>query len=96
MNELGHVAGGCFSNVFWLKDGELFTPGTATGSLAGTTREFVMENFEVRETAAPFETLAAADAVFLTSAGIGIVEAETLSGRPFAPSGHPILDILTF
>ncbi|MGN7388872.1 aminodeoxychorismate lyase [Sporosarcina sp. SAFN-015] len=39
----GHVAEGVTSNVFWVKDGELYTPSVETGILPGLTRAFILE-----------------------------------------------------
>jgi len=38
----GFVAEGVTSNVFWVKDNELYTPAIETGILPGTTRSFLM------------------------------------------------------
>ena len=39
----GYVAEGITSNVFWVKQGELYTPSLNAGILPGTTRAFVIE-----------------------------------------------------
>jgi branched-subunit amino acid aminotransferase/4-amino-4-deoxychorismate lyase len=49
LNERGEVASACMANVFWLKGERLFTPSLDTGCLAGTTREFILENLEYEE-----------------------------------------------
>jgi len=74
VNENGHVTSACMANVFWLKGDVLYTPSLKTGCLAGTTREFVMENLACREVGARIGELERADAIFLTSAGLGITE----------------------
>ncbi|HUR97736.1 MAG TPA: aminotransferase class IV, partial [Pyrinomonadaceae bacterium] len=74
LNERGEVASACMANVFWLRDGVLFTPSLKSGCLAGTTREFVLENFECREVEIGLEELRLADEIFLTSAGLGIIQ----------------------
>ena len=94
LNEQRRVTGACFANVFWLKDNTLFTPEISTGGLAGTTREFVVEKLDVREVTAEIDELERADAVFLTSAGIGIVRAASLAETVFRPLDHPILDLI--
>ncbi|MBE1556148.1 aminodeoxychorismate lyase [Sporosarcina limicola] len=38
----GFVAEGITSNVFWMKDGELYTPAIETGVLPGTTRAYLI------------------------------------------------------
>lgn len=94
LNERGEVTSGCMANVFWLSDDQLFTPSLATGCLAGTTRDYVLENFDCNEVNVEVDELAAADAVFLTSAGIGIRQIKKLDERVFADSDHPILGLL--
>ncbi len=91
LNERGEVTSGCMSNIFWLRDGELFTPSLETGCLPGTTREYVMENLDCLEAAVGIEELDSADSIFLTSAGIGIVEVSRFGSRKMAPSGHSVL-----
>lgn len=93
LNEQGQVTSACFANVFWMKDDALFTPDLSTGCLAGTTREFVIENLEVREVSAEIDELLSADAVFLTSAGIGIIQAASLAETDFDRKAHAILTL---
>ena len=84
LNERGEIASACMANVFWMKDGKLFTPSLKTGCLAGTTREFVLENQECLEVEESLEALREADALFLTSTGIGIVQVAEFEGRRLA------------
>lgn len=72
LNERSEITSACMANIFWIKGERLFTPSLETGCLAGTTREFVLENQEVSEVKENFKTLEDADAIFLTSAGIGL------------------------
>jgi branched-chain amino acid aminotransferase len=81
LNERGQVTSGCMSNIFWLKNDRLYTPSLATGCLAGTTREYVLENIECEEVEAEIGELGSADAIFLTSAGLGIVSVAEFNGR---------------
>ena len=72
LNEKGEVVSASMANIFWIKSGKIFTPAPETGCLAGTTREFLIENFTVRETRSKIQSLIEADEIFLTSAGLGI------------------------
>jgi branched-chain amino acid aminotransferase len=92
-NERGEITCGCMSNVFWLKDGDLYTPSLRTACLPGTTREYVLDNLDCREVEAAMEELDAADSIFLTSAGIGIAEVTEFESRKLEPSSHPILKL---
>lgn len=83
LNERGEVVSGCMSNIFWIRDGRLFTPALSTGCLAGTTREFILENSDCTETKAGIDELLNADALFLTSAGVGIMPAASLNETKF-------------
>ncbi|MCQ4082734.1 aminodeoxychorismate lyase [Streptomyces sp. RB6PN25] len=66
-NTQGRLCEGTGSNVFVVVDGELLTPPLAAGCLAGITRELVVEWVGAREADLPFEILAEADEIFLTS-----------------------------
>ena len=94
VNENGKVTSGCMANVFWLKDDVLFTPSLATGCLPGTTREFVLENLECREVEAGIEELDTADAIYLTSAGLGVTSVAEFDSHRFSPTDHPITRLL--
>jgi branched-subunit amino acid aminotransferase/4-amino-4-deoxychorismate lyase len=94
LNERGEIASACMANVFWLKSEKLCTPSLKTGCLAGTTREFVLESLECEEVEVGIEALTTADAIFLTSAGIGVVKVAEFEGRQLSPQDHPILDLL--
>lgn len=91
LNERGEVTCGAMSNVFWLVDGRLQTPALSTGCLPGTTREYIMEKLECEETVAGPDILKMAEAVFLTSSGLGVKRAGTLDDRVFEPVEHEIL-----
>ncbi|HMT06907.1 MAG TPA: aminotransferase class IV [Pyrinomonadaceae bacterium] len=94
INYLGELTGGCMSNLFWLKYGKLWTPHLDTGCLPGTTREYILENLECEETRQPIDTLINAEAIFMTSAGLGVVRVHDLDGLAFNEIDHPILHLL--
>jgi len=94
LNERGHVASACMANVFWEAGGKLFTPSLSTGCLPGTTREFVMENFECKEVEEAIEGLESADRIWLTSAGLGVAPVAEFDGKRLDTSEHPFLGLL--
>ncbi len=94
LNERGEIVSACMANVFWLKDGRLFTPSRKTGCLAGTTREFVLENVDCDEVQVEIEELRSADEIFLTSAGRGISQVAEFDGRKLKQDVHPITRLL--
>ena len=83
INERGEIVSACMANIFWIESGKLCTPSLKTGCLAGTTREFLMEKLNCVETQAPLEVLQKADAIYLTSAGIGVVQVREYDNRKY-------------
>lgn len=68
----GFVAEGIVSNIFWFKEGKVFTPSLKTGILNGITRQFVFEllikeNISFNEGFYTVEELLDADEVFITN-----------------------------
>lgn len=81
----GYVAEAMGSNVFWWKDGTLFTP--ATNCLRGITRMTVFDlakemGVEVETGNYPAEALRGADEAFLSSTAGGIMPIAKVDGRP--------------
>jgi branched-chain amino acid aminotransferase len=93
-NERGETASAAMANVFWVTDSMLYTPSLMTGCLAGTTREFVLENIECQEVEAPVDELRKAEAILLTSAGLGIAQVAEFDGNRHKKVEHPILNLL--
>ena len=94
INERGEITSAAMANLFWLKDDVLYTPSLKTGCLAGTTREFVLENMACREALVSIDELNDAEAIFLTSAGLGVVCVSQYQSKTLSRIEHPILDLL--
>ncbi|WP_141434202.1 aminodeoxychorismate lyase [Bacillus sp. 03113] len=68
----GFLAEGITSNLFWVKEGTLYTPAIETGILNGITRQFILKmakkvGFEVAEGFYQKEPLYEAEEVFVTN-----------------------------
>jgi branched-chain amino acid aminotransferase len=90
LNERDELTAACMANLFWLKGDRLFSPDLATGCIAGTTREFIMQKFDCVETIAREDELYSADGVLLCSAGLGIAAVGSVNGRPLPLGNHPV------
>jgi 4-amino-4-deoxychorismate lyase len=99
LTQSGHIAEGITSNIFWVRDGKLFTPSLETGILAGITREYVMESartlgLEVIEGLFLPKELLQATEVFVTNAVQELVPIKTLESKTFAGNKGPIYNQL--
>jgi len=89
-NTRGELCEATGANVFVVLDGELITPPTDSGLLAGITRELVIEwcgaaGLQVREQAVPIQVLAEADEVFLTSSTKDVLPVHAVDDRALEP-----------
>jgi branched-chain amino acid aminotransferase len=84
----GRLCEGTGSNVFVVVDGEVLTPHLRSGALAGITRELVLEwapaVAPVRETDLPYDVLASADEVFITSSTRDVHPVDRIDDRVLA------------
>jgi len=69
----GHLAEASMANLFWIANGELFTPSLDTGCIEGIMRRAVLEKAEkagmvVNEVKANLEVLPTAQCIFTTNA----------------------------
>ncbi len=92
LNTDGVVACAAAANVFWIKEGVLFTPSLECGILAGVMRAQVLKaagdfGLSTREGRFPPQALADAEAVFVTNSLVGVrrvywLDGEDLPGLP--------------
>ena len=92
-NHLGFVAECSGDNIFIVKNGELLTPDTAAGILAGITRNIVIElarkrGITVTEKPLVRDDLYAAHECFLTGTAAEIIAVPSFDGLQIRP-GNP-------
>jgi branched-subunit amino acid aminotransferase/4-amino-4-deoxychorismate lyase len=88
LNTRGQLACAAAANLFWIKDGRIFTPALACGALPGLARARLMAAVDVQEVVAGPEALDGAEAVFVTNSLTGVRQVARLDGRDLAP--HPL------
>jgi len=93
LNGEGYVAECTADNIFFVRQGQLYTPSTAAGALQGVTRDSVLEVAQELglSTAEGFFTrydLYTADECFITGTGAEIVPVVRIDGRTIG-TGHP-------
>jgi branched-chain amino acid aminotransferase len=89
LNERGEVVSVTMANIFWVKDGTVFTPALATGALAGVTRATVIDlagkHFvPLIEGVHELADLTEADEIFLTSSSLGLAPVTTFDFRQYS------------
>lgn len=93
LNHQGLVAECAADNIFAVRRGEVLTPPTYAGALAGITRQVVLElapalGYPARETLLTLHELYTADEVFMTGTAAEIVPVVAIDGRIIG-SGQP-------
>lgn len=83
LNQKGYIAEASRSNLFLIKDKEIFTPSLGCGCLDGITRRVILDlakknNIKVYEGNFTIEHLLAADGAFLTNSLMGIMPLTSL------------------
>lgn len=89
LNERGEIVSATMSNIFWVKDGTVYTPTFSTGALAGVTRGAVIDLankhfIPLIEGVHELGDLTDADEIFLTSAGLGLAIVTTFDFRRYS------------
>lgn len=77
LNSKNRVCDATMANIFWTKNGILYTPPTNEGGIAGVMRRWILENlpgkgFKILEQAVTPDELLDADEMFLTNAVVGL------------------------
>lgn len=80
-NTRGEVCEGCYSNLFFVKEGRVYTPALESGCLPGVMRAEVIDRLKVEEGLWPIEVLREVEEVWLTNAIRRVRRVTKLDGR---------------
>lgn len=72
LNERGEIAETAFANVFFVREGKIFTPPISSGILKGTMRDYLLEKYDVTEKAILFDDIKNYDEAFISNALMGV------------------------
>ncbi len=91
LNGRGEIACAAAANLFWIREGRLFTPALDCGVLEGVGRGQVIQaatamGVEVAQLAAPAQTLEGAEGAFVTNSLMGVRPVGWLDGRSMGAS----------
>lgn len=83
LNTRGEIAEGATTNVFFVKNGELFTPSVSSGLLPGILREYICSRYLVNEFVIRPEEIIEFDEMFVTNSLLGIMPVTSLDSFKF-------------
>ncbi|MFT6178885.1 MAG: branched-chain amino acid aminotransferase [Paracoccaceae bacterium] len=80
-NLKGELCEGCISNVFFVRNGEIFTPALETGCLPGVMRRNVLRQVKIEEGQWPLSVLREAEEIWLSNATRKLMAVAEIDGR---------------
>ena len=83
-NSRQEICEGTTTNIFFVREGRLYTPGKSCGLLPGIMRRFLMETFPVEETVLKERDIENMDECFVTNSLMGVMPVTRLAGIRFA------------
>ena len=81
LNEKGYISEGSMSNIFIVKDKEVYTPSIECGLLPGIVRNFLIREYRIIEKELVIEDVMMADEVFITNSLLGIMGISKFENR---------------
>ena len=85
----GNISECLTSNIFWIKNNQLYTPNLQTGCINGISSQKIISHFDVREVMAPEDELRSAESIFTTNvASMHLLE--NIKGHRLN-TNHPLL-----
>ncbi len=85
------------ANIFWTKNGKIFTPNKSCGALAGTVQKRLLKisSLKIFPVAAPISQLKKADEIFLTNSSFLILSVDWFLGRKLQKKiGNQLLKLM--
>lgn len=84
LNMRGELCEGATTNLFFVKDGEIFTPPVESGLLPGIMREYVMRHYPVTERIIVPHDVQEFEEMFVTNSLLGIMPVRKLGEKEFS------------
>jgi len=84
LNSRGELAEGAVTNIFFCKEGTIYTPAVECGILPGIMREWIIEKFPVKEVKIFPEDISQFDEMFVTNSLLGIMPVVRLGAVKFS------------
>ncbi len=89
LNVQGHVIEGTMTNLFVIKDGQIFTPKITVSGINGIVRQIIIEmakahHIPVKETELNADFVLSADELFVTNSVIGLWPVKSLQKKMYA------------
>jgi aminodeoxychorismate lyase len=94
----GNLSECASGNLFWITGEKIYTPALSTACLAGTTRAAILRlsPIEVEEVVANIDSLAYAEAAFISNTRLGVCPIATLAPHTKKfDTAHPVIRDLT-
>ena len=84
---------GCMSNLYWIKNGTIFTPSLAKAGVNGVIRRWLSAQRSILETDARIDELYQADLVFMSNALNGLVPIAALDGQSLSQAPAALAEL---
>ncbi|MDO5344817.1 MAG: aminotransferase class IV [Lachnospiraceae bacterium] len=85
LNSRGELCEGTVSNIFFAREGRLYTPPVSCGLLPGILRRFILEHFPVEERVLKKEDVLQMEECFVTNSLMGVMPVVSLEKKSFVP-----------
>ncbi len=83
LNEWDEIATVSMANIFWVKNGVVYTPSIDCGCRKGVVRQWIQKQVRVKEGGYGLDQLAEAEEIFLTNSMLGVQPVCRFLGRAF-------------
>lgn len=83
-NSRGEICEGTISNIFFVYNGQIYTPPVASGLLPGILRRFIIEHYPVKEQILRKEDVLHMQECFVTNSLMGVMPVHTLEEKTYS------------
>ena len=83
INEREEVCETSFANIFFVRNGEIFTPAISSGLLKGTMRDYILESYKVKEDVISFKDIDNYDEAFISNSLMGVRNVSSINNVKF-------------